>query len=132
MPLSACSSGTVTSASTSSAEQPEASVWISTRGGANSGKTSTGVFAQLRRAEDHHRRRGGDSTRKRNLQARADDPAHHGRIDLSADVLTSLDAELGSPESAPPVVDDGGAGRGTRVQDDLLPWMLSTVTFWRT
>ncbi len=41
-PLSACSSGTVTSDSTSSADIPRAGVWISTLGGANSGKTSTG------------------------------------------------------------------------------------------
>ncbi len=42
-PWSDCSSGTVTSSSTSSAERPRLGVWISTFGGANSGKTSTGV-----------------------------------------------------------------------------------------
>src|SRR5919202_6831444 len=40
-PLSACSIGTVISSSTSLEEFPSAIVWISTRGGANSGKTST-------------------------------------------------------------------------------------------
>jgi hypothetical protein len=30
--------------STSLADRPRAAVWISTRGGANSGKTSTGAF----------------------------------------------------------------------------------------
>ena len=40
-PLSACSSGTVTSSSTAAAESPRLRVWISTLGGANSGKTST-------------------------------------------------------------------------------------------
>src|SRR5690349_12916064 len=40
-PLRASSSGTVTSCSTSAAVRPMAMVWISTFGGANSGKTST-------------------------------------------------------------------------------------------
>src|SRR6185436_9699312 len=43
VPFSAFSSGIVTRLSTSSVERPGASVWISTRGGANSGKTSSGV-----------------------------------------------------------------------------------------
>src|SRR5688572_19132949 len=42
-PLSDCSSGMVISSSTSAAERPSAAVWISTRGGANSGNTSTGM-----------------------------------------------------------------------------------------
>src|SRR5262245_51268870 len=41
IPLSAASSGTVTNDSTSDADKPRHGVWISTRGGANSGKTST-------------------------------------------------------------------------------------------
>ena len=41
-PASAFSSGTVTSASTSAGDRPRQMVWISTRGGANSGNTSTG------------------------------------------------------------------------------------------
>src|SRR6478736_7020638 len=41
MPLKACSIGTVTSSSTSEAVRPRHAVWTSTRGGANSGKTST-------------------------------------------------------------------------------------------
>src|ERR687890_1340507 len=40
LPLSWSSSGTVISSSTCSEELPTAMVWISTRGGANSGKTS--------------------------------------------------------------------------------------------
>src|SRR5919108_1634114 len=43
-PLSACSSGMVISSSTSTVDIPGASVWISTFGGANSGKTSTGIL----------------------------------------------------------------------------------------
>jgi hypothetical protein len=45
IPLSrSCSSGTVISCSTSAAESPSASAWISTCGGANSGSTSTDAF----------------------------------------------------------------------------------------
>jgi hypothetical protein len=44
IPLSACSSGIVTSDSTSDADSPREGVWISTRGGANSGKTSICVW----------------------------------------------------------------------------------------
>jgi hypothetical protein len=36
--------GTVTSCSTSSADSPRASVWTSTYGGVNSGRTSTGAL----------------------------------------------------------------------------------------
>src|SRR5438093_5169723 len=43
VPLSCSSSGRVISSSTSAAVMPMPSVWISTRGGANSGKTSTGM-----------------------------------------------------------------------------------------
>ncbi len=62
-PWSACSSGTVTSSSTSAADSPRVIVWISTRGGANSGKTSTGASrswsdAEGRSAPRHPRRRG--------------------------------------------------------------------------
>jgi len=39
-PFTAASIGRVTSASTSSGESPDASVWMTTWGGANSGKTS--------------------------------------------------------------------------------------------
>ena len=42
-PASASSSGMATSASTSVAENPGASAWTSTIGGANSGKTSSGA-----------------------------------------------------------------------------------------
>src|SRR5262245_25800321 len=42
-PFKPCSMGTLTMDSTSSAESPKQIVWISTRVGANSGKTSTGI-----------------------------------------------------------------------------------------
>jgi hypothetical protein len=44
MPFRTCSSGTVTRDSTSPVDSPLHMVWISTRGGANSGNTSTGIF----------------------------------------------------------------------------------------
>ncbi len=48
VPLSEFSSGTLTRLSTSSVDSPGASVWISTSGGANSGKTSSGAFCAAR------------------------------------------------------------------------------------
>ena len=48
IPVSPCSIGTVMSSSTSWADRPSASVCTSTRGGANSGKTSTGVSRSCR------------------------------------------------------------------------------------
>jgi hypothetical protein len=44
IPFRACSRGTVTRDSTSEVESPRQAVCISTLGGANSGKASTGVF----------------------------------------------------------------------------------------
>ena len=48
VPFKAFSSGTEIIASTSSVESPGASVWISTSGGANSGKTSSGARCAAR------------------------------------------------------------------------------------
>ena len=42
-PFSPCSRGTVTSSSTSEVDRPTQAVWITTRGGANSGNTSTRI-----------------------------------------------------------------------------------------
>ena len=47
-PFIASSRGTVTSSSTSDAERPRHAVWISTRVGANSGKTSTSWWPSSR------------------------------------------------------------------------------------
>ena len=52
MPFSAASSGTVTRDSTSLVERPGASVCTSTSGGANSGKTSSGVLGSVLAARD--------------------------------------------------------------------------------
>ncbi len=51
-PARACSSGIVTSASTSDAERPHEVVWTSTLGGANSGNTSTGMFRSWARPKN--------------------------------------------------------------------------------
>ena len=48
VPLRAFSSGMLIRLSTSSVDRPGASVWISTSGGANSGKTSSGVVCSVR------------------------------------------------------------------------------------
>ena len=52
-PLRACSRGTVTNCSTSEVDRPRQAVWMTTRGGANSGKASTRVDGQGGNAEDH-------------------------------------------------------------------------------
>ena len=49
-PASALSTGTLISDSTSGVDKPGASVWISTRGGANSGNTSSGMLRAPRAA----------------------------------------------------------------------------------
>ena len=49
MPAMACSIGTVTSSSTSVADRPRHGTCTSTRGGANSGNASTGVFGSSSR-----------------------------------------------------------------------------------
>ena len=43
-PFSPCSRGTVTSCSTSEVDRPTHAVWMTTRGGANSGNTSTRIW----------------------------------------------------------------------------------------
>ena len=100
MPLSAFSSGTLTRLSTSSVDSPAHSVWISTSGGANSGKTSSGMSRTWTDAEDHQRRRRCATTMKRNRRLEADDPAHHragppARV-ISACPVSVTDLELGA------------------------------------
>ena len=57
-PLSrSASSGTVISCSTSSADSPSASVWISAYGGVNSGRTSTGASRSCATPTHHHSHR---------------------------------------------------------------------------
>ena len=74
-PLSAASSGTVTSASTSLVDSPGASVCTSTSGGANSGKTSSGVVRSVLAAADdeQHRQRHDDDPV---AEGERNEPAH--------------------------------------------------------
>ena len=79
MPLSCSSIGTVISSSTSLEELPRAMVWISTRGGANSGKTSTLVFGIC--ANPSARMPAATKTHEpAEPQALRDDAAHRGPI----------------------------------------------------
>ena len=78
VPLSAFSSGTLIRLSTSSVERPGASVWTSIKGGANSGKTSSGAFRGPLDAHDHEhdrQRQHHDPQAKRG----GDNPVHHER-----------------------------------------------------
>jgi hypothetical protein len=54
---------------------PSAIVWTSTCGGANSGKTSTLVFGNLREPE-RDEAGGGEDDEPAEPQAASDDPAH--------------------------------------------------------
>ena len=77
VPLSAFSSGTLTRLSTSSVERPGASVWISTSGGANSGKTSSGACPRRPDADDHEHDRQRQHEHAE-PQRGGDEPVHHG------------------------------------------------------
>ena len=87
MPFRACSIGMVTSSSTSAAERPRHGVWISTRGGANSGKTSTGIRASWPTPKNISEAANA-TTRKRNLR-------------LAATIERSMAAGAGAPYSPP-------------------------------
>src|SRR5579859_2141474 len=116
-PFSACSSGVVTTCSTSAGDRPTHSVWISTVGGANSGNTSTGV---LRTCEIPPKTRAAPmaTTRKRNFRLDATIQrimAIGGVPSLVADA--GLDAgELRSPDH-----DDRAARRRTVREDREVP-----------
>ena len=130
MPASDCSSGTVTSCSTSSADRPMQIVWISTFGGANSGKTSTGMRLHLGSAEDHHRRGERDDD-EAEAQAGGDDPAHHDRglppvTWARRGSVTAADADLGAVQlgrtraSRPACPVGGPCGQASDVAVDLV------------
>ena len=68
VPRSASSIGMVISSSTSAVDMPMPSVWISTSGGANSGKTSTGIVAQQLDAETTISAAAAAATRNRNFR----------------------------------------------------------------
>ena len=75
MPPSWSSIGTVISSSTSLEELPSAIVWISTRGGANSGKTSTLVFG-ISAKPSAMSATAAKTTSHRNRRLLADDLTH--------------------------------------------------------
>ena len=123
-PFIAVSSGTVTRLSTSPVDSPGASVWISTSGGANSGKTSSGVSSAARvpaiisttaRATTTKRRRSDDSTSRRIMSA------------------LLADAELDAEQFRSAVGDDLRADGRTAARGwQLAPLMSATATRCRT
>src|SRR6266508_3056173 len=117
-PLSASSSGTVTRASTSDEERPRQGVWISTRGGANSGKTSTGIELSCPTPKNIIAPAAA-TTRKRNFRL---DPTIQ-RI-MAQDVLRSVpaaNADLGAEQLGHSDRHDRGAGGRTVREDRLVP-----------
>src|SRR5262245_13361505 len=115
-PASACSMGMVTSASTSVGERPRHGVWISTMGGANSGKTSTGML-RIWSAPVNISAAAAASTMNRYL--RLDLMIQRNMVgDLpvaSVAVLVLGAHQLGGPDSD----DDGARGRAVG-EDDLV------------
>src|SRR6266542_3822888 len=100
-PLSrSCSSGTVTSCSTSSAESPSASVWMSTSGGLNSGRTSTGALRSWVMPSSISPAATG-TTRSRNLRL---DPMIQCIISEHRPVQRSLPNHLPSSRGRPAAV----------------------------
>ena len=89
-PLSWCSSGTVTNSSTSAAERPSVGVWISTRGGANSGKTSTRASRRSSVAPNTIRAAAASTTRNRNRRL----AVTIQRITVGALLVLVVDPEL--------------------------------------
>ena len=111
-PLSACSSGTVTSSSTSAVDRPRQTVWTMTRGGANSGKTSsrddgrtTIPTAIIEDAERGHEVPEAEAGRDRPAHERPPLVGHHSPPLMPASTPTSSAAADGH---------DLGAGRRDR------------------
>src|ERR671921_2646436 len=89
IPFSWFSSGTVTSSSTCSEELPTAIVWISTRGGANSGKTSRSAL----RVSPVPKTMSAAAAKITNHRNRKLDPTIHP---ISNPYLSMCDLELGA------------------------------------
>ena len=101
------------------ATSPRVTVWISTFGGANSGKTSTGIWRSCAMPKSIMRPAERDDE-EAELDARRDDPAHHRSLDASrvtgrpvtspaAPAALLADAELEAPELRRPDGHDRGA-----------------------
>src|SRR5919204_4608597 len=111
-PLSCSSIGIVTSSSTSFEELPSATVWISTRGGANSGKTSTSVLGicAMPKAINATAPKTASQRKRRLLET-----IH--RITEGLRSSTAPDLELGAVHLGRPDGHDPGAGaRAVRQQ----------------
>ena len=120
MPFSDCSSGIVTSDSTSAADKPIAEVWISTRGGANSGKTSTGIVRSCCTPKNIIAAAHRDDEVPE-PEARVDDPAQHGgsaRSRYSSPTSYSLPSSSAAPTVTTSVPGAGPAREQRRVALD--------------
>src|SRR3990172_1765069 len=106
-PWSACSRGTVTSSSVSLADSPRVMVWISTRGGANSGKTSTGESRSCRMPMAISAAAPA-TTRNRNLML---DPTSQRIMAGGVPSKLLVYPELGAVQLGRPDDDDSGSGR---------------------
>src|SRR6185295_12828444 len=100
VPFSAFSSGIVTRLSTSSVERPGASVWISTRGGANSGKTSCEACWAARMTSTM---KTTEAVRTSSLSLRE---VETSQFSMGASLRV---AELGAEQFGSPLDDDGSA-----------------------
>ena len=138
MPAIACSIGTVTSSSTSVADRPRHGTCTSTRGGANSGNASTGVFGSSMKPKDIIADAAA-TTRKRNfrlvptihrIMAVSPVPARDARSVHR--VNCHLMPNSAPHSSAPPVVTTAVPAGGPAVSTAWSPRMLSTVTVSRT
>ena len=119
-PFSAFSTGTVTRLSTSAVDRPGASVWISTSGGANSGKTSRGVCVAVR------------TPTMRSRTARAAATTRRRRAAATRRRITYFPAPNSVPNnSATPTVTTCAPGSAPRARTTAVPTVRATSTRWR-
>ena len=111
-----CSSGTVMNSSTSAAESPSVGVWISTRGGANSGKTSTRASPRSSSAPKTISAAAASTTRCRNLRL----DATIQRIMCRSILLLVVDPELRPVQLGRAHGHDRRAGRRARERSDRV------------
>src|SRR5215213_5687644 len=113
IPFSWFSSGTVISSSTCSEELPTAMVWISTRGGANSGKTSTSAF----RVSPMPKTMSAAAAKSTNHRNRKLDPTIQR---ISNPYLSMCDLEFGAVHLGGPDRNDLGTGGWTVGEHDAI------------
>src|SRR5215212_349319 len=112
-PFSWFSSGTVTSSSTCSEELPTAMVWISTIGGANSGKTSTSAL----RVSPMPKTMSAAAAKSTNHRNRKLDPTIQR---ISNPYLSMCDLELGAVHLGGPDRNNLGTGGWTVGEHDAI------------